>query len=134
MIQYNVIDHIFFGLASEKFHLKIYFQFIDSLTKLLDMYPGLKTFCSYIILNFLIVTTPDSIRTETSTPKGDCINEQTCSNERVHHHEDSLRSQFMHYATVSLVVLATFMCIIYVGTKSTVRQRLSTNNRDYDMT
>lgn len=79
-------------------------------------------------------TTPDFIRTETSTPKGDCINEQTCSNERVQHHEDSLRSQFMHYATVSLVVLATFMCIIYVGTKTTVRQRLSTNNRDYDMT
>lgn len=103
------------------------------------MYPDLKTVCYniyiYIILVFFfIVTSPDSITTGTPSQKGDCTNEHLCSNERVQHHEDSLISKYMYFDTVSLVVLATFICIIYVGTKSTVRSRLTANNKDYDMT
>lgn len=98
------------------------------------MYPDIKTFCSYRIVYFPIVIGPRSITKDTTTLKGNCNNKHQCSNEKAQHKEDSLRSQNMYFAIVSLFVLATFMCIIYIGTKSTVRRRLKANNRDYDMT
>lgn len=44
------------------------------------------------MLYFFIVTGPDAITEDTSTPKGNCNYENLCSNEKDQLHEDSLRS------------------------------------------
>lgn len=64
----------------------------------ISMYFNYKTFDLCKMLYFLIVTGPDEITEDTSTPKGNCNFENLCSNEKDQHHEDSLRS----YMSISL--------------------------------
>lgn len=93
-----------------------------------------KRFTFYKILYFLQVAGPDAITKKASTPNAHCNHDYTYTNQKDQYHEDSHRSQYMYFATVSLVVLAAFVCIISVRTKSTVGQRLSTYTTDYTMT
>lgn len=93
-----------------------------------------KRFTFYKILYFLQVAGPDAITKETSTPNPHSNDDHTYTNQKDQYHEDSNRSQYMYFATVSLVVLAAFVCIISVRTKSTMRRRLYTNNTDCTMT
>eukprot|EP00105_Crassostrea_gigas_P043932 XP_019928080.1 PREDICTED: uncharacterized protein LOC105341173 isoform X1 [Crassostrea gigas] len=68
-----------------------------------------------------------AITKETSTPNVPYNDDHTYTDEEAQYHEESRRSQYMQFVTVSLAVLVVVMCIIYVGTKSIVRRRLSTD-------
>lgn len=98
------------------------------------MFHDHKTFYFYKMLHFLQVEGPDAITKKTSTPNSHCDDGHTYTNQKYQYHEDSHRSKYMYFATVSLVVLTAFVCIISVRTKSTVRQHLSANTTDYTMT
>lgn len=93
-----------------------------------------KRFTFYKIVYVLQVAGPGAITKETSTPNSHSNEDHTYTNQKDQNHEDSHLSQYMYFATVCLVVLAAFVCIISVRTKSTVGQRLSVNITDYTMT
>lgn len=76
---------------------------------------------------FLLVTGLYAITKETSTPNVPYNDDHTYTDEEAQYHKESLRSQYMQFVTVSLAVLVAVMCIIYVGTKSIMRRRLSTD-------
>lgn len=81
---------------------------------------------------FLLVTGLYAITkvTSTSTSYND---DHTYTDEEAQQHDKSLHSQYMQFVTVSLAVLVVVMCIIYVGTKSIVRRRLSTDTTCWTM-
>lgn len=85
---------------------------------------------SYINYLIFLVTGLTAITKETSTPNVPYNDDHTYTDEEAQHYEESPRSQYMQFVTVSLAVLVVVMCIIYVGTKSTMRRRLSTDTTD----
>ncbi|XP_052710933.1 uncharacterized protein LOC128185357 [Crassostrea angulata] len=91
------------------------------------MYFIFKTVSHIKKLYFLLVTGLYAITKETSTPNVSYNDDHTYTDEETQHHEEYLRSQYIQFVTVSLAVLVVVMCIIYVGTKSIVRRRLSTD-------
>lgn len=91
------------------------------------MYFNFKTLIYIKKLYFLLVTGLYAITKETSTPNVPYNDDHTYTDEEAQYHKESLRSQYMQFVTVSLAVLVAVMCIIYVGTKSIMRRRLSTD-------
>lgn len=82
---------------------------------------------------FLLVTGLYAFTEETSTPNIPDNDHHTRTNEEAQRPDDSQRSQYMQFVTVSLAVLVVVMCILYLGTKSTVRRRVSTVTTDCTM-
>lgn len=74
-----------------------------------DLFHDLKTFYFYKILYFLQVTGPDAITKDVplQTPTVTMIT-HILTRKPMQHLEDSHRSQYMYFATLGLVVLATF--------------------------
>lgn len=74
-----------------------------------DLFHDLKTFYFYKILYFLQVAGPGAITKEVplQTPTVTMIT-HILTRKPMQHHEDSHRSQYMYFATLGLVVLATF--------------------------
>lgn len=85
------------------------------------------------MLHCLLVTGLYAFTKETSTPNIPDNDHHTRTNEEAQRHDDSQRSQYMQFVTVSFAVLVVVMCILYVGTKSTVRRRVSTVTTDCTM-
>lgn len=82
---------------------------------------------------FLLVTDLYAIKKETSTPNVPYNDDHTYTEKDAQYHEESLRSQYIQFVTVSLAVLVVVMCIIYVGTKSIERRGLSTDTTSWTM-